>query len=202
MGTGSFLGVKQPERGVDHPHPSSADIKERVELCLYCPYGPSWPVLRWILPLHLLISSTNPQQIQSNTTTFTKKKNPIFTIRYMFQPGGHYEATLVQKYIKEWSFVYFCNGFVLWRSYWPKNVANCCTKNLLYNKNWCTWPDCLRIIRVSITQRNVISKDCTNFTLRVSFFMSNLLTRQAQITNIISTLLFGDFSFNNIFGFK
>ena len=37
MGTGSFLGVKRPGRGVDHPPPSSADVKERVELYLYCP---------------------------------------------------------------------------------------------------------------------------------------------------------------------
>jgi hypothetical protein len=27
------------------PTPSSADVKERVELCLYCPVGTSWPVL-------------------------------------------------------------------------------------------------------------------------------------------------------------
>ena len=31
MGTGSFLGVKRPGRDVDHPHPSSAEVKERVE---------------------------------------------------------------------------------------------------------------------------------------------------------------------------
>jgi len=32
VGTGSFLGVKRPGRGVDHPLPSSAEVKERVEL--------------------------------------------------------------------------------------------------------------------------------------------------------------------------
>ena len=32
MGTGSLPGVKRPGRGVDHPPPSSAEIKERVEL--------------------------------------------------------------------------------------------------------------------------------------------------------------------------
>jgi hypothetical protein len=31
MGTGSFPGVKRTERGVDHPPPSSAEVKERVE---------------------------------------------------------------------------------------------------------------------------------------------------------------------------
>jgi hypothetical protein len=46
MGTGSFPGVKRPKRGVDHPPPSNAEVKERVELYLYSPSGPSWPVLR------------------------------------------------------------------------------------------------------------------------------------------------------------
>jgi len=32
MGTGSFQGVKPPGRGVDTPTPSSAEVKERVEL--------------------------------------------------------------------------------------------------------------------------------------------------------------------------
>jgi hypothetical protein len=45
MGTGSFPGVKRPVREVNHPPPSSAEFKERVELCLYSPSGPSWPVL-------------------------------------------------------------------------------------------------------------------------------------------------------------
>ena len=35
IGTGSIPGVKRPGRGVDHPHPSSAEVKKRVELYLY-----------------------------------------------------------------------------------------------------------------------------------------------------------------------
>jgi hypothetical protein len=40
-GTGLFLGVKRPESGVNHPPPSSAEVKERVEvytlpMCLHC----------------------------------------------------------------------------------------------------------------------------------------------------------------------
>jgi len=34
MVTGSFPGVKWPRHGVDHPPPSSAQVKERVELSL------------------------------------------------------------------------------------------------------------------------------------------------------------------------
>jgi len=51
MGTGSLLGVKRPKRGVDHPPASSAEVKENVELYLYSPFGPSWPVLGLTLPL-------------------------------------------------------------------------------------------------------------------------------------------------------
>ena len=45
MGTGAFPKAKRPGGGVDHTPPSSAEVKERVELHLYSPSGPSWPVL-------------------------------------------------------------------------------------------------------------------------------------------------------------
>ena len=45
MGTGSFPGVKRPGRGVDYPSPSSAEVKEGLELYIYSPSGPSWPFL-------------------------------------------------------------------------------------------------------------------------------------------------------------
>ena len=42
----SFPGIKQPWRGVDHPPPSRAKVRERIELYLYSLSGSSWPVLR------------------------------------------------------------------------------------------------------------------------------------------------------------
>ena len=55
VGTGSLPGVKRPGGGVDRPSPSSAEVKERVNLYLYSPSGPSWPVVGWTLPLPLHI---------------------------------------------------------------------------------------------------------------------------------------------------
>ena len=45
MGTRSFPGVNRLVRGVDHPLPSSTEVKERVDLYIYSHYGPSWPLL-------------------------------------------------------------------------------------------------------------------------------------------------------------
>jgi len=40
-----FPGLKKPGRGADHITPSNSQVKERVELQLYTPSRPSWPVL-------------------------------------------------------------------------------------------------------------------------------------------------------------
>jgi len=45
MGTVPFWGVEWLGHGVDLPPPSSADAKEKAELYIYSPSGPSWPVL-------------------------------------------------------------------------------------------------------------------------------------------------------------
>ena len=45
MGTGSFHGGKvRPGRDADPSPPSSVEVKNRVELYLYSPQVPSWPV--------------------------------------------------------------------------------------------------------------------------------------------------------------
>jgi len=41
------------------PTLSSLEVKERVELYLYSPSGPSWLVLGWTLPLPLLVSQSS-----------------------------------------------------------------------------------------------------------------------------------------------
>ena len=56
-GTGSFLGVKRPGRGINHPPPPSAEVNERVELYFYSPSGPSWLVVGW----NFTFTSLTPQ---------------------------------------------------------------------------------------------------------------------------------------------
>ena len=71
-GTGSFLGVKRLGRGVDHPPPSTTEIKERVELYLYSTSGPSWPFLECNLPLPLYRVSQEEQTKLRESVPYVK----------------------------------------------------------------------------------------------------------------------------------
>jgi len=51
MGTRSFPGVMRMGRGIDYPPPPSTEVKERIQLYIYSPFGLSWVVLGWSLPL-------------------------------------------------------------------------------------------------------------------------------------------------------
>jgi hypothetical protein len=66
MGTGSFLGVKRPGHSIDHPPPSSAKVKEGVELYVYSLSEPSWPVLGRTLLYYLDATHEN----MANVTNF------------------------------------------------------------------------------------------------------------------------------------
>ena len=47
----SLLGAKWPGHVINHPPLSSKEVKERVGLYLLSPFGPSWPIIGWNLPL-------------------------------------------------------------------------------------------------------------------------------------------------------
>jgi len=81
MGTGFFSGVNQPGRGVDHPPPSSAEVKEGVELYLYSTFGPSWPVTGLTLPLPctLFVRFDSPPLRGGKLTGEDHKADPYFS---------------------------------------------------------------------------------------------------------------------------
>ena len=54
MGTGSYLWVKRPGRGADHPPQSKYRGDESAGLYLYSSSGPQWTVKGKPSPLHLL----------------------------------------------------------------------------------------------------------------------------------------------------
>ena len=55
MSTGSFSGVKRPERVADHPPPSKCRGHERVGLYLYSPSGPQWLVIGRTFTFNLVV---------------------------------------------------------------------------------------------------------------------------------------------------
>ena len=74
MGIGSELRVKRPGHGVDHPPPSSAEVKERVALYIYSPSGLSWPVLGWPLPLASYIDLQSIQLHSKHISQYSLNK--------------------------------------------------------------------------------------------------------------------------------
>jgi len=66
--------VKRPGRCVAHPLPSSAEVKERLELFVYSPFGPSWPVLGrfYLLPLLHMSSARHCPKVCECTLTWLR----------------------------------------------------------------------------------------------------------------------------------
>jgi len=58
VGTRSFAGVKRKGCGVEHPPPSSAEVKEIVDLHLYSNSGSSWSVLGWTFTFTFIFTCT------------------------------------------------------------------------------------------------------------------------------------------------
>ena len=55
---GLSQGVKRPGRRVNQPPPSSAEVKERAQLNLRSPFGPSGPLLWWTSPYLVYLKKT------------------------------------------------------------------------------------------------------------------------------------------------
>jgi hypothetical protein len=88
LGAHPTLNTLDIGRGVDHPHPSSVEVKEMVQLYLYSPSGPSWPVLGWtlLLPIsnipHGVIFQITVIVIRTTNRTYSKIFHDITSYVY------------------------------------------------------------------------------------------------------------------------
>jgi len=116
MGTGSFPGVKRPGRGVDHPPSSSADVEERVELYLYSPSGPPWPVLGWTLPyLYLFASQCGVSWSECHTCSTVNSARPpaskwLSVTELILLPRANAAVVLCVLCGGLWHSAWICNG--------------------------------------------------------------------------------------------
>jgi hypothetical protein len=101
MGTGSFPRNKCPGSGVDHPTPSSAEVKERVQLYFYSPSGPSWSVFGWTLPLFpafcviIKLKIVFATSLQAHRSGINNNNNNMLTIIVVLQQLTVFNATNV-----------------------------------------------------------------------------------------------------------
>jgi hypothetical protein len=108
----SFLEVNRPGRGVDHPPPSSAEVKEWVEL-YFPPSGPSWPDLGWPLPLPQLhcsgleLNKQLPMILncklekfwRSVMVWFLPEENRYFEFLVGYEPNTYHIQCALQHYV-------------------------------------------------------------------------------------------------------
>jgi hypothetical protein len=141
MGTGPFPGVKRPGRGVDQTPTSSAEVKERVELCSYPFSGSSWPVLGRTLPLPLPLLLIQIRIILSKWNLSPILTNSVFGqhIYYLFNI-----YTIWSTYILFGQHIYYLfNIHTIWSTYilfgqhiyYLVNIYTICSTYILFGQH-------------------------------------------------------------------
>jgi len=74
MGTGSFPGVKRPGRGTGQPPSFCAEVKERVELCIYPP--PLWALVACCRP-NFTLRQQSSYKFNNNNNMSTLLLEPL-----------------------------------------------------------------------------------------------------------------------------
>jgi len=125
MGTRSFPGVKQPGCSVDQPPLPSMEVKERVEIYIYSPSWPSWPVLGWTLPLLIYLCTLSVQDSCSRITISTK--NSIVKHTRTLNKHNCLKPMMISWHAKLWTFYYYtilveCNCFLKEFPRFPKEI--------------------------------------------------------------------------------
>jgi hypothetical protein len=124
MGTGSLPGVKQLGCSVYYPPLSSAEVKERVELYLCSPFGPSLPVLGWTVTLSLP-SPVCPHALYGGNCAFFplhkfRELSVISEFRLFCSPFFCVSFSTAQNFklvLKFPSYDRYLNTVLLWTSY-------------------------------------------------------------------------------------
>jgi hypothetical protein len=81
----SFSGVKRPGSGVNHPPPSSAEVKENVEFYFYFVYKFPRPVLRQNLQIYKSVAV----KIRSNVIPITQSTTAVLGIIWYYILTGN-----------------------------------------------------------------------------------------------------------------
>jgi len=93
----------RPGREADPSTPSSAEVKNRVQLYLYSPEGPSWPMKGWNLPilfrwLSVVLVGLEHQSNQDNRQS--SKKNNKYQLLYTYGCTSWWWAQIRPKHVE------------------------------------------------------------------------------------------------------
>ena len=163
---------KASTRGLDHRPPSSAEVKERVEICLYSSSGPSWPILGWPLPFTFITQNAVHKIASVVLRIYLFVPLPCLTIYgFMKNRSRPYYGFKSARFCVRWSFLGFCVWFpsqeilflfILLFFYFFLKSKNLqlSSNNYNYNYNYLLSPLCM-LFTDYIPEENLVCRVCS-----------------------------------------